>query len=37
MLHMEIIQERLERNSMTVITVPNVSYFAYKKKILKLP
>lgn len=34
MLHMEIIQERLEREfDMTVITtVPNVSYFAYIKK-----
>ncbi len=34
MLHMEIIQERLEREfEMTVITtVPNVSYKAYKKK-----
>ena len=34
MLHMEIIQERLEREfNMTVITtVPNVSYFAYLKK-----
>ena len=34
MLHMEIIQERLEREfNMTVITtVPNVSYHAYKKK-----
>ena len=34
MLHMEIIQERLEREfGMTVITtVPNVSYFAYSKK-----
>ena len=33
MLHMEIIQERLEREfSMTVITtVPNVSYYAYTK------
>ncbi|HAB36266.1 MAG TPA: elongation factor 4, partial [Cryomorphaceae bacterium] len=33
MLHMEIIQERLEREfNMTVITtVPNVSYFAYMK------
>lgn len=33
MLHMEIIQERLEREfDMTVITtVPNVSYFAYTK------
>jgi GTP-binding protein LepA len=33
MLHMEIIQERLEREfNMTVITtVPNVSYFAYLK------
>jgi GTP-binding protein LepA len=34
MLHMEIIQERLEREfKMTVITtVPNVSYFAHTKK-----
>lgn len=34
MLHMEIIQERLEREfNMTVITtVPNVSYFSYSKK-----
>ncbi|PWG05552.1 translation elongation factor 4 [Polaribacter aquimarinus] len=34
MLHMEIIQERLEREfNMTVITtVPNVSYFAYTNK-----
>ena len=34
MLHMEIIQERLEREfNMTVITtVPNVSYHAYTKK-----
>ncbi len=34
MLHLEIIQERLEREfSMTVITtVPNVSYLAYTKK-----
>jgi translation elongation factor EF-4 len=34
MLHMEIIQERLEREfKMTVITtVPNVSYHAYTKK-----
>ncbi|RFC55943.1 translation elongation factor 4 [Brumimicrobium aurantiacum] len=34
MLHMEIIQERLEREfNMTVITtVPNVSYFCYTKK-----
>ena len=34
MLHMEIIQERLEREfNMTVITtVPNVSYFAHTKK-----
>jgi translation elongation factor EF-4 len=33
MLHMEIIQERLEREfNMTVITtVPNVSYYAYTK------
>ena len=43
MLHMEIIQERLEREfKMTVITtVPNVSYFAYttkgEKLILKNP
>ncbi len=38
MLHMEIIQERLEREfNMTVITtVPNVSYFAYTKKGEKL-
>ncbi len=34
MLHMEIIQERLDREfNMTVITtVPNVSYYAYMKK-----
>ena len=38
MLHMEIIQERLEREfNMTVITtVPNVSYYAYTKKGEKL-
>ena len=40
MLHMEIIQERLEREfEMTVITtVPNVSYYAYTKagKILEI-
>ncbi len=38
MLHMEIIQERLEREfNMTVITtVPNVSYFAYTAKGEKL-
>ena len=38
MLHMEIIQERLEREfEMTVITtVPNVSYFAYKSNKKKL-
>ena len=38
MLHMEIIQERLEREfNMTVITtVPNVSYFSYYKKGEKL-
>ncbi len=38
MLHMEIIQERLEREfGMTVITtVPNVSYYAYTKKEEKL-
>lgn len=37
MLHMEIIQERLEREfDMTVITtVPNVSYFAHTKKGVK--
>ena len=34
MLHMEIIQERLERefNMTVIITVPNVSYFANTKK-----
>ncbi len=39
MLHMEIIQERLEREfDMTVITtVPNVSYFAYSKKEPEVP
>tara|TARA_B110000003_G_C16612910_1_gene520152 strand:+ start:59 stop:1849 length:1791 start_codon:yes stop_codon:yes gene_type:complete len=38
MLHMEIIQERLEREfNMTVITtVPNVSYYAYTKSGKKL-
>jgi GTP-binding protein LepA len=38
MLHMEIIQERLEREfNMTVITtVPNVSYYAYTSKGQKL-
>jgi GTP-binding protein LepA len=38
MLHMEIIQERLEREfDMTVITtVPNVSYFSYSKRGEKL-
>ena len=38
MLHMEIIQERLEREfNMTVITtVPTVSYFSYSKKGEKL-
>tara|TARA_B100000902_G_scaffold44524_2_gene52065 strand:+ start:585 stop:2375 length:1791 start_codon:yes stop_codon:yes gene_type:complete len=38
MLHMEIIQERLEREfDMTVITtVPNVSYYAYTKSKEKL-
>ena len=38
MLHMEIIQERLEREfEMTVITtVPNVSYYAYKHNDEKL-
>lgn len=37
MLHMEIIQERLEREfKMTVITtVPNVSYHAYDTKLVK--
>lgn len=39
MLHMEIIQERLEREfDMTVITtVPNVSYLAYTKKEPEVP
>ena len=39
MLHMEIIQERLERKfGMTVITtVPNVSYLAYTRKNMDLP
>ncbi|WP_372472980.1 translation elongation factor 4 [Capnocytophaga sp. ARDL2] len=39
MLHMEIIQERLEREfNMTVITtVPNVSYLAYTKKAPDIP
>jgi GTP-binding protein LepA len=39
MLHMEIIQERLEREfDMTVITtVPNVSYFAYTNKEPDVP
>ena len=34
MLHMEIIQERLERefNQMVITTVPNVSFFAYTTK-----
>ncbi len=34
MLHMEIIQERLERefNQTVITTVPNVSYYAYTKK-----
>jgi len=38
MLHMEIIQERLEREfNMSVInTVPNVSYYAYTKKSEKI-
>ena len=38
MLHMEIIQERLEREfNMTVITtVPNVSYYAYTKSNQKI-
>ena len=36
MLHLEIIQERLERefNMSVITTVPNVSYQAYKRKIL---
>jgi len=39
MLHMEIIQERLEREfDMTVITtVPNVSYFAFTRKDPEVP
>ena len=39
MLHMEIIQERLEREfDMTVITtVPNVSYHAFTKKNVEVP
>ncbi|MDX1277357.1 translation elongation factor 4 [Oceanihabitans sediminis] len=39
MLHMEIIQERLEREfNMTVITtVPNVSYYAYTRKYPETP
>jgi len=39
MLHMEIVQERLEREfNMTVITtVPNVSYLAYTKKDPETP
>ncbi len=39
MLHLEIIQERLEREfDMTVITtVPNVSYHAYTKKYIDTP
>ncbi|GIM61470.1 elongation factor 4 [Capnocytophaga canis] len=39
MLHLEIIQERLEREfDMTVITtVPNVSYLAYTKKDPEIP
>ncbi|MCB0430338.1 MAG: elongation factor 4 [Flavobacteriales bacterium] len=38
LLHMEIIQERLERefNMSVITTVPNVSYFAYTKKGEKL-
>jgi GTP-binding protein LepA len=38
MLHMEIIQERLERefNQMVITTVPNVSFIAYTHKAEKL-
>ena len=38
MLHLEIIQERLERefNMSVITTVPNVSYSAYTEKTLEL-
>lgn len=39
MLHLEIIQERLERefNQNVITTIPNVSYFAYTKKQVEIP
>jgi GTP-binding protein LepA len=37
MLHMDPRTFRAEFNMTVITTVPNVSYFAYTKKILKLP
>jgi GTP-binding protein LepA len=39
MLHMEIVQERLDRefNMNVITTVPNVSYFGYSKKEPEVP